>query len=225
MPCLPAITERCVADARRKPTRISAVDQIMLGNRRLSAVAFVLAVLWTTATLSYLLVVSALILRQPRFPLSLGFVHTIGVSGLWITLFPAAAAVAGLALWARHRAVGGSSCRLFALLDGDHGQRLPRGLERAALLLSQLAQLLDHLSVGRTIDAVWHRPCRSSRPESGSRDRSGALRVRDFLGWRNDPLPHTLVPLPNSARADPRLKSLIVKRRGHGSRIAVRWGL
>ncbi len=57
----------------------------------------VVALIWTAATAGFLLFVSVLMIVQPRFPLNLGAIKTVGPSGLFVTLVPAAAAIAGLA--------------------------------------------------------------------------------------------------------------------------------
>lgn len=57
-----------------------------------------IALSWVACTVVYLLVLSVLILDQPRFPLNLGIISTIGRTGLWITLAPALAGAFALIL-------------------------------------------------------------------------------------------------------------------------------
>jgi len=64
-----------------------------------------LALLWSAFTSLYLLVLSALILRDAGFPLKLGSVNTTGRAGLWVTLLPGLLGLAGvLMVLARARA-------------------------------------------------------------------------------------------------------------------------
>jgi hypothetical protein len=57
-----------------------------------------LAFVWTSATIILLLILSALILLQPNFPLNLGFIRTTGRAGLVGTLLPALVGLTGLTL-------------------------------------------------------------------------------------------------------------------------------
>ncbi|HEX9164213.1 MAG TPA: hypothetical protein VF980_21095 [Thermoanaerobaculia bacterium] len=57
------------------------------------------AMLWTTATIVMLIVISVLAAIQPRFPLNLGMIRTTGRAGLFVTLLPVAIGVAGMALY------------------------------------------------------------------------------------------------------------------------------
>lgn len=61
------------------------------------------ALLWTSATASFLLIVSVLIVVKPRFPLNLGMVKTTGMTGLPVTLVPAAAGLTGILLFLLRR--------------------------------------------------------------------------------------------------------------------------
>lgn len=60
-----------------------------------------LAFVWTSATIIMLLVISALIVAQPHFPLNLGVIKTNGLTGLAATLLPAVAGIAGMILFFR----------------------------------------------------------------------------------------------------------------------------
>jgi hypothetical protein len=60
-----------------------------------------LAFVWTSATIIMLLVISALIVAQPHFPLDLGVIKTNGLTGLAATLLPAVAGIAGMILFFR----------------------------------------------------------------------------------------------------------------------------
>lgn len=61
--------------------------------RRIAAFA------WTAVTVVALLVISILILLQPRFPLNFGAIRTTGRMGLLVTLVPSLAAIGGMILW------------------------------------------------------------------------------------------------------------------------------
>jgi hypothetical protein len=63
----------------------------------------------------FLLGVSAAILQDRNFPLNFGLIRTIGRAGLWITLLPALAGLAGLALLRRSRSIGASLVGLYSL--------------------------------------------------------------------------------------------------------------
>jgi len=64
-----------------------------------------LALLWSAFTSLYLLVLSALILRDAGFSLKLGSINTTGHAGLWVTLLPGMLGLAGvLMVLARARA-------------------------------------------------------------------------------------------------------------------------
>ncbi len=54
--------------------------------------------LWSASTAIYLVIISFLILRDPRFPLNLGLIRTTGRAGLWVTLLPGLVGVAGVLL-------------------------------------------------------------------------------------------------------------------------------
>ena len=55
-----------------------------------------LALLWSAFTSLYLLVLSALILRDAEFSLRLGSINTVGRAGLWVTLLPGMLGLAGV---------------------------------------------------------------------------------------------------------------------------------
>ncbi|MGB9234504.1 MAG: hypothetical protein WCC04_08825 [Terriglobales bacterium] len=57
-----------------------------------------LAVLWTVFTVVALGVITAMILREPAFPLGLGWIRTSGPAGLWITVPSILLGIVGLAL-------------------------------------------------------------------------------------------------------------------------------
>ena len=55
-----------------------------------------LAVLWTIFTVGLFGVITAMIVREPAFPLGLGWIRTHGLAGLWITVPSALLGIAGL---------------------------------------------------------------------------------------------------------------------------------
>ena len=62
--------------------------------------------LWSAFTAVYLLVISALIFRDARFPLNLGLIRTSGRAGLWVTLLPGVVGVLALLLILMRARVG-----------------------------------------------------------------------------------------------------------------------
>lgn len=70
-----------------------------------TAVPLFLAAVWCVATLACLMVISALIVGQPRFPLNFGVIRTVGRAGLSVTLLPALVGLSGLLLLARRRSL------------------------------------------------------------------------------------------------------------------------
>jgi len=71
-----------------------------------------LASVWTVFTVLSLGVITALIARNPAFPLGLGWIRTRGLSGLWITIPSALVGIAGMILLRTNRRTGS---RLLAL--------------------------------------------------------------------------------------------------------------
>ncbi len=69
-------------------------------------ICFVLAVLWTTFTVVSLGVITAMIVREPAFPLGLGWIRTRGLAGLCITVPSALLGIAGLVLLTARRTLG-----------------------------------------------------------------------------------------------------------------------
>jgi hypothetical protein len=65
-----------------------------------------LNVLWTTFTVVSLGVITAIILREPAFPLGFGWIRTRGLAGLWITVPGALLGIAGLILLKARRTTG-----------------------------------------------------------------------------------------------------------------------
>ncbi len=65
-----------------------------------------LAVLWTIFTVVSLGVITAMIVKEPAFPLGLGWIRTSGLAGLWITLPSILLGVAGLVLLKTQRTTG-----------------------------------------------------------------------------------------------------------------------
>jgi hypothetical protein len=65
-----------------------------------------LAVLWTSFTVVSLGVITAMIVREPAFPLGFGWIRTRGLAGLWITLPSALLGIAGLILLKTRRTLG-----------------------------------------------------------------------------------------------------------------------
>jgi hypothetical protein len=66
----------------------------------------VLAVLWTIFTVVSLGVITAMMFREPAFPLGLGWIRTRGLAGLWVTVPSILLGVAGLILLTSRRRVG-----------------------------------------------------------------------------------------------------------------------
>src|ERR1039458_10168891 len=64
-----------------------------------------LAVLWTIFTVRLFGVITAMILREPAFPLGLGWIRTRGLAGLWITVPSALLGIAGLILLKMRRPI------------------------------------------------------------------------------------------------------------------------
>jgi hypothetical protein len=79
-----------------------------------AAVAGPLAFSWIAGSAMFLVGISVLIVRQPNFPLSFGIVRTLGIEGLWATLLPAMAALAGLALVRARKTVAGVLVLLYS---------------------------------------------------------------------------------------------------------------
>lgn len=65
-----------------------------------------IVLLWTIFTVVTFVVISVLIVREPGFPLGLGWVQTRGLAGLWTTLPSALVGIAGLVLLWLRPAVG-----------------------------------------------------------------------------------------------------------------------
>jgi hypothetical protein len=65
-----------------------------------------LAMLWSAFTIVYLLVISGLILRDPKFPLNLGSINTTGRVGLWLTLPPGLVGFVAVLLASRRARAG-----------------------------------------------------------------------------------------------------------------------
>ena len=72
------------------------------GNRFLLA----LVVLWTSFTVVFLAVITAMMVREPAFPLGFGWIRTRGLAGLWITVPSLLLGIAGLILWKTRGVVG-----------------------------------------------------------------------------------------------------------------------
>ena len=64
------------------------------------------ALSWLASTVVYLLVLSVLVVDQPRFPLNLGLIRTVGRAGLWVTLLPALAGALAFILVLLRRRIG-----------------------------------------------------------------------------------------------------------------------
>ena len=63
-----------------------------------------LASLFISATIVFLVVITVLIIMQPSFPLNFGFIYTTGRTGLFVTVVPVMVGIVGLALlWSRQR--------------------------------------------------------------------------------------------------------------------------
>ncbi len=83
----------------------------MSGQNRVRAVA----VGWTVASALPLLAIALSVLSRPDFPLGLGVIRTRGLGGLSVSLFPAAVAVAGVALLRRWPRVGAALVLAYAV--------------------------------------------------------------------------------------------------------------
>ena len=68
--------------------------------------ARVLSLLWVAGSAMFLLGLSVLIVKQPHFPLNFGLVSTHGPVGLWATLLPGVAGLAGVVLVRTHPSSG-----------------------------------------------------------------------------------------------------------------------
>ncbi len=77
--------------------------------RLVAVVAFILA------TSLLLIGIGVMILAQANFPLNFGLIHSVGRSGIWATLVPGLAGLAGLILLVRHRRFGGALLGLYSL--------------------------------------------------------------------------------------------------------------
>jgi len=65
-----------------------------------------LAVLWSSFTVVFLGVITAMIATEPAFPLGLGWIRTRGLAGLWVTIPSGLLGVAGLILLKMRREIG-----------------------------------------------------------------------------------------------------------------------
>lgn len=63
-----------------------------------SKVYFYLAVTWAAFTSLVLLIISVQVFHDPVFPISIGAIHTVGRSGLLVTLVPGAVGLVAVAL-------------------------------------------------------------------------------------------------------------------------------
>ncbi len=73
-----------------------------------------LAVLWTIFTVVLFGVITAMIVREPAFPLGLGWIRTRGAAGLWITVPSALLGIAGLILLIARRTTGSRVLLLYS---------------------------------------------------------------------------------------------------------------
>jgi hypothetical protein len=64
------------------------------------------AMLWTSFTLVSLGVITAMIVREPAFPLGFGWIRTRGLAGLWITVPSILIGLAGMVLLQTRRLIG-----------------------------------------------------------------------------------------------------------------------
>lgn len=78
-------------------------------------VLLALAVLWTIFTVVSLGVITAMIVKEPAFPLGLGWIRTSGLAGLWITIPSILLGITGLILLKTQRTAG---FRLLLLYSG-----------------------------------------------------------------------------------------------------------
>jgi hypothetical protein len=65
-----------------------------------------LSVFWTTFTVVSLGVITAMIVKEPAFPLGFGWIRTRGLAGLWITVPSALLGIIGLVLLKARRTLG-----------------------------------------------------------------------------------------------------------------------
>ncbi len=72
----------------------------------MSRILFALNLLWTSFTVVVLGFITAMILRDPSFPLGLGWMRTRGLAGLWLTVPALLLAVVGLVFLKFRTAVG-----------------------------------------------------------------------------------------------------------------------
>jgi hypothetical protein len=79
-------------------------------------VFLILALMWTGFTVVSLAVITAMILKEPEFPLGLGWIRTRGLAGLWITLPSTLLGFAGLILLKTHRPIGSRLLLLYSAL-------------------------------------------------------------------------------------------------------------
>lgn len=78
-------------------------------------VVLAVAALWTCFTVVSLGVITAMIVREPAFPLGLGWIRTRGLAGLWITVPSVLIGIVGLALLKARPTI---SCWLLLLYSG-----------------------------------------------------------------------------------------------------------
>jgi len=74
------------------------------------------SILWTSFTVVSLGVITVMILREPAFPLGLGWIRTRGLAGLWITVPSALLGAAGLVLLKLRRPTGSRLLLLYSVL-------------------------------------------------------------------------------------------------------------
>ena len=65
-----------------------------------------LSLFWIAGTVMFLLGLSVLIVKQQNFPLNFGLVSTRGLTGLWATLLPGIAGLAGAVLVRAQKTLG-----------------------------------------------------------------------------------------------------------------------
>ncbi len=74
--------------------------------------------LFISATIGFLVLITILIVFQPKFPLSFGLVRTTGITGLLVTALPAGVGILGLLQMWRRRRIGSILVAAYSLFWG-----------------------------------------------------------------------------------------------------------
>jgi hypothetical protein len=81
-------------------------------------VRYWLVSLFVSATIGFLVLITFLIVIQPKFPLNVGLVRTTGKTGLLLTAVPAVCAIVGLFQLPRRRRIGSILLTAYCLFWG-----------------------------------------------------------------------------------------------------------